>query len=61
MVDVAVIDHDSPGRIDASCIQVYGLILDAIVHTALPRAPQPGRTGGQSGSGVSVYGRRIGK
>ncbi|MEU6988540.1 hypothetical protein ABZ946_34865 [Streptomyces sp. NPDC046324] len=36
-------DLDSPGRIDASCILVYGLIPEAnegaIVHAPLPTAP----------------------
>ncbi|MGW0770798.1 hypothetical protein [Streptomyces sp. NPDC002676] len=53
---------DSPGRIDASCILVYGLIPEAnqgaIVHAPLPTAPQPWR---QPGGVASAYGRRIGK
>jgi hypothetical protein len=51
----------APGRIDASCILVYGLIPDAnqgaIVHAPLPQTPQP--TGRPSGA-ASAYGRRIG-
>ncbi|MGW2766228.1 hypothetical protein [Streptomyces sp. NPDC001275] len=61
-------DPDSPGRIDASCILVYGLIPEAnqgaIAHPPLPKAPQPtslGRTAGPQGGAASVYGRRIGK
>ncbi|WP_432021387.1 hypothetical protein [Streptomyces sp. 1222.5] len=42
-------DPDSPGRIDASCIPVYGLIPEAnqgaIVHAPRPRSPT-GRPGG---------------
>ncbi|MGW1761030.1 hypothetical protein [Streptomyces mirabilis] len=60
-------DPDSPGRIDASCILVYGLIPEAnqgaIVHPPLPQAPQPrqiGRAGSASGA-AAAYGRRIGK
>ncbi|WP_308416877.1 terminase large subunit domain-containing protein [Streptomyces sp. AJS327] len=57
-------DPDSPGRIDASTILVYGLIPDAnkgaIVHAPLPQAPQPGRTP-QPPQAASAYGRRIGK
>ncbi len=53
-------DPDSPGRIDASCILVYGLIPDAndgaIVHAPLPKAPQPGR----QASAASRYGRQVG-
>ncbi len=37
-------DPDSPGRIDASCVLVYGLIPEAnagaIVHAPLPQAPR---------------------
>lgn len=55
-------DPDSPGRIDASCILVYGLIPEAnqgaIVHAPLPQAPQ---SGGRASSAASAYGRRIGK
>ncbi len=40
-------DPNSTGRIDASCILVYGLIPEAnkgaIVHAPLPTAPQPGQ------------------
>lgn len=54
-------DPDSPGRIDASCILVYGLIPEAnagaIVHAPLPQAPQPGS---RPGGAASAYGRRIG-
>ncbi|WP_433856672.1 terminase large subunit domain-containing protein [Streptomyces kronopolitis] len=54
-------DPDSPGRIDASTILVYGLIPEAnkgaIVHAPLPQAPQtPGRQPSQS---ADAYGRRI--
>ncbi|WP_228678928.1 hypothetical protein [Streptomyces pseudogriseolus] len=53
-------DPDSPGRIDASCILVYGLIPDAndgaIVHAPLPKAPQPGR----QASAAFRYGRQVG-
>ncbi|MFC7791393.1 hypothetical protein [Streptomyces cinereoruber] len=56
-------DPDSPGRIDASCILVYGLIPEinkgAIVHAPLPTAPQPGPS--RQGGAASLYGRRIGK
>ncbi|MFF4147153.1 hypothetical protein ACFY0A_38895 [Streptomyces sp. NPDC001698] len=60
-------DSNSPGRIDASCILVYGLIPEAnqgaIAHAPLPKAPQPqaGSVLGQSRGAASVYGRRIGK
>ncbi|MFF4693275.1 hypothetical protein [Streptomyces sp. NPDC001307] len=61
-------DPDSPGRIDASCILVYGLIPEAdqgaIVHAPLPTAPQPsqfGRSGRPPGGAAQAYGRRIGK
>lgn len=60
-------DSDSPGRIDASCVLVYGLIPEvnqgAIVHAPLPTAPQPGQFGrsGPGGGAASAYGRRIGK
>lgn len=51
-------DPDSPGRIDASVILVYGLIPEAnkgaVVHSPLARSPQPGGAG-------SAYGRRIGR
>ncbi|WP_329438456.1 hypothetical protein [Streptomyces canus] len=54
-------DPDSPCRIDAFCILVYGLIADAnqgaIVHAPLPTAPRPG---GRPGGAASAYGRRIG-
>lgn len=53
-------DPDSPGRIDASCILVYGLIPDAndgaIVHAPLPKAPQPGR---RASTAASRYGRQV--
>ncbi|WP_168714078.1 hypothetical protein [Streptomyces sp. A1136] len=56
-------DPESPGRIDASCILVYGLIPEAnkgaIVHAPLPQAPQPG--GRQAPPSAGPYGRRIGK
>ncbi|MET9321981.1 terminase family protein [Streptomyces sp. NPDC003038] len=56
-------DADSPGRIDASCILVYGLIPEvnqgAIVHAPLPTAPMPG--GRQAPPAAGPYGRRIGK
>ncbi|MFE0546545.1 terminase large subunit domain-containing protein [Streptomyces sp. NPDC058891] len=60
-------DPDSPGRIDASCILIYGLIPEAnqgaIAHAPLPRAPQPGQfgRGGAAGGAAAAYGRRIGK
>lgn len=60
-------DSDSPGRIDASCVLVYGLIPEvnqgAIVHAPLPASPQPGQFGrsGPAGGAASAYGRRIGK
>jgi phage terminase large subunit-like protein len=51
-------DPDSPGRIDASTILVYGLIPEAdqgaIVHAPLPQAPK------QGASSAAAYGRRIG-
>lgn len=54
-------DPDSPGRIDASTILVYGLIPEAnqgaVVHAPLPRAPTSGS--GQRASAASAYGRRI--
>ncbi|MET9349908.1 hypothetical protein [Streptomyces termitum] len=54
-------DSDSPGRIDSSCILVYGLIPEsnrgAIVHAPLPTAPRPSTPP----SAASLYGRRIGK
>ncbi|MFF0092701.1 hypothetical protein ACFYSF_22445 [Streptomyces canus] len=59
-------DPDSPGRIDASCVLVYGLIPEAnqgaIVHPPLPQAPQPGQAGRSSpaSSAAAAYGRRIG-
>ncbi|MDX2648525.1 terminase family protein [Streptomyces sp. PA03-1a] len=57
-------DSDSPGRIDASCVLVYGLIPEvnkgAIVHAPLPTAPQPAQFGRQPGAAASAYGRRIG-
>ncbi|MFF4756812.1 terminase large subunit domain-containing protein [Streptomyces sp. NPDC002514] len=56
-------DPASPGRIDASCILVYGLIPEAnkgaIVHAPLPQAPQPG-PGRQPPASAGRYGRRIG-
>ncbi|WP_030938341.1 hypothetical protein [Streptomyces sp. NRRL S-646] len=64
-------DPDSPVRIDASCVLVYGLIPEAnagaIVHAPLPQAPQGGGTrAGIPGSvqpnrPASPYGRRIGR
>ncbi|MEU8709167.1 hypothetical protein [Streptomyces sp. NPDC048565] len=54
-------DSDSPGRIDASCVLVYGLIPEAnqgaIVHAPLLNAPRP--TNGASSAGL--YERRISK
>ncbi|MEV6565879.1 terminase large subunit domain-containing protein [Streptomyces kronopolitis] len=54
-------DPDSPGRIDASTILVYGLIPDAnkgaIVHAPLPQAP----TTRQQPQAASAYERRIGR
>ncbi|MFE3519952.1 hypothetical protein [Streptomyces sp. NPDC059166] len=55
-------DPDSPGRIDASVILVYGLIPEAkegarIVHAPRPDAPR--LVNGAPGAGV--YGRRIAK
>lgn len=56
-------DPDSPGRIDASTVLVYGLIPEAnkgaIVHAPLPTTPQPA-PGRGAGGAASVYGRRIG-
>jgi hypothetical protein len=56
-------DPDSPGRIDASYILVYGLIPEAnkgaIVHAPLPQVPVSGRRGPSQAAGA--YGRRIGK
>ena len=60
-------DPASPGRIDASCILVYGLIPEAnqgaIVHPPLAQAPQPGQVGraGPASGAAAAYGRRIGK
>lgn len=58
-------DPASPGRIDASCILVYGLIPEAnkgaIVHAPLPQAPQPGGAGRQPSPAAYAYGRRIAK
>ncbi|MFE4796222.1 hypothetical protein ACFRFL_14165 [Streptomyces sp. NPDC056708] len=55
-------DSDSPGRIDASCVLVYGLIPEAnkgaIVHAPLPQAPQSGG-GRQPSQAAGAYGRRI--
>ncbi len=55
-------DPDSPGRIDASCILVYGLIPEAnkgaIVHAPLPQAPQPAGVR-QPPPSAGVHGRRI--
>ncbi|WP_432001614.1 terminase large subunit domain-containing protein [Streptomyces sioyaensis] len=54
-------DPDSPGRIDASTILVYGLIPEAnkgaIVHAPLPQAP----TTRQQPQAASAYERRIGR
>ncbi|WTW95411.1 hypothetical protein OG216_19405 [Streptomycetaceae bacterium NBC_01309] len=54
-------DADSPGRIDASCVLVYGLIPDAnqgaIVHAPLPQAPERDRR--QPGGAAAAYGRRL--
>ncbi|MGW5063167.1 hypothetical protein ACWEQ2_38795 [Streptomyces sp. NPDC004096] len=58
-------DPDSPGRIDASCILIYGPILkvnqSAIAHA--PKAPPPGQfgRGGPTGGAAPAYGRKIGK
>ncbi|MFD5117569.1 hypothetical protein ACFWNG_35590 [Streptomyces sp. NPDC058391] len=56
-------DPDSPGRIDASCILVYGLIPEAnkgaIVHAPLPQAPVSAAVGRHRRRGA--YGPRIGK
>ncbi|MFE2374729.1 hypothetical protein [Streptomyces sp. NPDC059398] len=53
-------DADSPGRIDASCVLVYGLIPEAnkgaIVHAPLPQAPQPEA---EPGGAAVTYRRRI--
>lgn len=59
-------DPDSPGRIDSSCVLIYGLIPEAnqgaIVHPPLPQAPQPGHAPTVPPSqAAAVYGRRIGK
>jgi hypothetical protein len=55
-------DADSPGRIDASCVLVYGLIPEAnqgaIVHAPLPQAPNAGRGPSQA---AGAYERRIGR
>ena len=55
-------DPDSPGRIDASTVLVYGLIPDAnkgaIVHAPLPQAPTRSQPQ-QAPSAASAYGRRI--
>jgi hypothetical protein len=55
-------DADSPGRIDASCVLVYGLIPEAnqgaIVHAPLPQAPNAGRGPSQA---AGTYERRIGR
>lgn len=52
-------DPDSPGRIDASCVLVYGLIPEAnagaIAHLPLPQAPVGG-----GNRPPSPYSRRIG-
>ncbi|MEV8350807.1 hypothetical protein [Streptomyces niveus] len=57
-------DPDSPGRIDAWCILVYGLIPEAnkgaIVHAPLTTAPQPGGNR-PSSYAAGAYGKRIGK
>ncbi|WP_326814006.1 terminase large subunit domain-containing protein [Streptomyces sp. NBC_01763] len=57
-------DPNSPGRIDASCILVYGLIPEAnkgaIVHAPLPQAPQAGG-GRQPSQAAGAYVRRIAK
>ncbi|MEW2291016.1 hypothetical protein [Streptomyces sp. NPDC047841] len=46
-------DQDSPGRIDASCVLVHGLIPEAnkgaIVHAPLPTSPIPGTFAGRAG------------
>ncbi|MGW1989591.1 terminase large subunit domain-containing protein [Embleya sp. NPDC001921] len=56
-------DPDSPGRIDASTILVYGLIPEAnkgaIVHSPLAQAPQV--MGAAPSSAATAYGRRIGR
>ena len=56
-------DPDSPGRIDASTILVYGLIPDAnggaIVHAPLPQSPTSPQAQ-QPPRAASPYGRRIG-
>lgn len=53
-------DPDSPGRIDASTVLVYGLIPEAnqgaIVHAPLRRTPQPGQS---RGGAAAAYGRTI--
>ncbi|MET7606371.1 hypothetical protein [Streptomyces avermitilis] len=52
-------DPDSPGRIDSSCVLVYGLIPEAnagaIAHAPRPQAPQP-----DGNRPPSPYSRRIG-
>ncbi|MFZ3595059.1 terminase large subunit domain-containing protein [Streptomyces sp. BH104] len=57
-------DPESPGRIDASTILVYGLIPEAnkgaIVHAPLPQAPTPG-VQRQSPRSASPYDRRVGR
>ncbi|MFD8774492.1 terminase large subunit domain-containing protein [Streptomyces sp. NPDC059916] len=57
-------DPDSPGRIDASTILVYGLIPEAnkgaIVHAPLPQAPTPG-TQRQPPRSATPYERRVGR
>ncbi|MFF4292107.1 hypothetical protein ACFY0N_00450 [Streptomyces vinaceus] len=58
-------DPDSPGRIDASCVLVYGLIPEAnkgaIVHAPLPQAPQAGAFRQPQTQAAGMYGRRIAK
>ncbi|MEU2487056.1 terminase family protein [Streptomyces sp. NPDC012617] len=57
-------DPDSPGRIDASCILVYGLIPEsnkgAIVHAPLPTSPTSSASR-QPPPSAGPYGRRIAK
>lgn len=57
-------DPNSPGRIDASCILVYGLIPEAnkgaIVHAPLPTTPHPGQVGrGAQPGGVRPADRQV--
>ncbi|MFI7413177.1 hypothetical protein ACIBU0_31345 [Streptomyces sp. NPDC049627] len=59
-------DPDSPGRIDSSCVLIYGLIpvanQGAPVHPPLPQAPQPGQASRPSSasSASAAHGRRTG-